>query len=239
MVYQALGGGGGIPEIHGYCNESYSDNCGLNHQCYLVMERLGPSLFQVMHRRRGRPRLIGNGLFFSVQEILNIGQQMMSTLQTLHNKSFVHRDIQPGNIVYDPACNRVLLIDYTTATRYRNPVTRRHHVRRRCAAVGSSDFTSINSHRGYALSRRDDLESLGYVLVFLFRGRLPWQYVSAGTEDEKVAKKSSVTIEELSGGIEFLTEYFRLVRQLSFDEAPDYDGLRRILRVAVKGASIT
>lgn len=238
-MYQELGRGDGIPEVYGYYKESDRHNCEHRHRCYLVMERLGPNLFQVMQRRRGRPRLMGNGLFFSAEEILTIGQQIVSALQTLHNRSFVHRDVHPGNIVYDRAQNRVLLIDYTAASRYCNPATRRHYVRRRCGAIGSCDFTSMNRHRGYALSRRDDLESLDYVLVYLFRGRLPWQYIWTATESDVAANKSSIAIEDLGGGVESLTEYFRLVRKLSFDETPDYDGLRGILRVSSEGALMT
>lgn len=233
--YQKLGGGNGVPKVHGYYGKSYRHSRGYEHRCYLVMERLGPSLNQVMHRRLGRPRLLGNGLFFAVEEILSIGQQIISTLEHLHHRSFIHRDVEPGNIVYDPALNHVLLIDYTEVTRYRDPVTRKHYARTRCESVGSLHFTSINSHHGYRLSRRDDLESLGYVLVYLFRGRLPWHNVSAATNDEVVAQKSSLTNEDLGGGVECLAEYFRFVRQLSFDETPHYDGLRRILQSGCEG----
>lgn len=99
--------------------------------------------------------------------------------------------------------------------------------------VGSPVFASLNSHRGHTLSRRDDMESLGYVLVYLVRGQLPWQRFSTAAKDLIFVKKSTITIEDLCGGLEPLCNYFRSVKQLAFGQEPDYDGLRRVLRALV------
>lgn len=193
------------------------------------MERLGPSLHKIMHRRLGKPRLASSGLFFSLEEVVNIGIQVLSTLQWFHDKGFVHRDVQPGNIIYDFSQQRVLLIDYGAAQRYRNATIPRHTAKNMRELIGSSVFTSLSSHRGETFSRRDDLESLGYVLVYLFHGQLPWQHLCPQASDDIIAKKSSILAEDRCGKLEPFNGYFQSVRRLSIEEAPDYAGLQEML----------
>ncbi|KAJ5288403.1 hypothetical protein N7508_011178 [Penicillium antarcticum] len=228
-VYQELGRGEGIPTVYDYCRERYRYRGERRYRCYLVMEQLGPSLYKTMQHRLGRPRLASSGLFFSLEEVVSIGEQLISALQLIHNRNFIHRDVQPKNIVYDRSRERVLLIDYAVAEKYRNPTTHGHLPWQAARMVGSPIFASLNSHRGHTVSQRDDMESLGYVLVYLVRGQLPWQHLSAKAKDLIAVKKSTITIEGLCGGLEPLCKFFRSVKRLVFGQEPDYNGLRRVL----------
>jgi casein kinase I family protein HRR25 len=186
-----------------------------------------------MHHRLGKPRLASSGLFFSLGEVVSIGNQMISALRLLHGKGFVHRDVQPGNIVYDFTRKRVLLIDYGAAQRYRNTTDPRHSSQTKPGMIGSIVFTSLSSHRGDTLSGRDDLESLGYVLVYLFHGQLPWQHLFPQANDEIFAKKSSILTEDRCGRFEPFNGYFQSVKRLSFEQTPDYAGLQGMLEALV------
>jgi serine/threonine protein kinase len=194
----------------------------------MVMERLGPTLHQIVQGRLGRPRLASSGLFFSLEEIAHIGKQMISTLKFIHSKDFIHGDVQPRNIAYDLSFKRTLLIGFGAAQKYREGRTPRHLPYQPVGAETSSLFASRHSHQGNVLSQRDDMESLGYVLVFLFRGHLPWQTRGA-TTDSISLMKSSIATEHLCSGLQPLCKYLNSVKALSSDQIPDYDNLSRIL----------
>ena len=104
-----------------------------------------------------------------------------------------------------------------------------------CLRVGTARYASINAHLGIEQSRRDDIESLGYVLLYFLRGSLPWQGMVANTKKEKYEKinhkKMSTPVEELCAGFppEF-TNYLNYARSLKFEETPDYRELRAAFR---------
>jgi serine/threonine protein kinase len=130
------------------------------------------------------------------------------------------------------ADNNVFLIDFGLAQLFRNPATYLHipystdH-----PVVGTLPFTSINGQRGYAQSRRDDLESLAYTIIYSAHGDLPWTTISAYSDWEVVLqKKLSATAEELCEGLPApFCKFVVYVRSLGFDEKPDYQYLHSIL----------
>ncbi len=101
--------------------------------------------------------------------------------------------------------------------------------------TGTARYASINTHLGIEQSRRDDLESLGYVLIYFLRGELPWQGMKARTMKEKyekiMEKKIASPIDVLCKGFpeEFAT-FINYTRDLKFDDRPDYGYLRRLLK---------
>ncbi|KAJ6923232.1 hypothetical protein NC652_016776 [Populus alba x Populus x berolinensis] len=134
------------------------------------------------------------------------------------------------------AIKLVYIIDFGLAKKYRDSSTHQHiPYRENKNLTGTARYASMNTHLGIEQSRRDDLESLGYVLMYFLRGSLPWQGLKAGTKKQKYEKisekKVSTSIEALSRGYptEFAS-YFHYCRSLRFDDKPDYAYLKRIFR---------
>ncbi|KDO53216.1 hypothetical protein CISIN_1g011819mg [Citrus sinensis] len=130
----------------------------------------------------------------------------------------------------------VYIIDFGLAKKYRDTSTHQHiPYRENKNLTGTARYASMNTHLGIEQSRRDDLESLGYVLMYFLRGSLPWQGLKAGTKKQKYEKisekKVSTSIEALCRGYptEFAS-YFHYCRSLRFDDKPDYAYLKRIFR---------
>lgn len=220
-LYKILYGGVGIPRIKYYGQER-------GHNA-LVMDLLGPSLEDLFHFCNHR---------FSTKTVLMLADQMIGRLEFVHSKSFLHRDIKPENFVMgiDRQCNKLFLIDFGLAKRFRDCHSRKHICYRDDKNLaGTPRFASINAHMGVEQSRRDDMESLGYVLMYFLRGNLPWQGLKACTKKQKYEriceKKVSTPVETLCQGFpaEFAM-YLKYCRGLRFDEAPDYAYLRQLFR---------
>ncbi|KAE9453390.1 hypothetical protein C3L33_14712, partial [Rhododendron williamsianum] len=195
----------------------------------LVMDLLGPSLedlFNFCSRK------------LSLKTVLMLADQMINRVEFFHSKSFLHRDIKPDNFLMGLGrrANQVYIIDFGLAKKYRDSSTHQHiPYRENKNLTGTARYASMNTHLGIEQSRRDDLESLGYVLMYFLRGSLPWQGLKAGTKKQKYEKisekKVSTSIEALCRGYptEFAS-YFHYCRSLRFDDKPDYAYLKRIFR---------
>eukprot|EP00042_Codosiga_hollandica_P023586 m.94427 g.94427 ORF g.94427 m.94427 type:complete len:385 (+) comp51247_c0_seq1:257-1411(+) len=220
-IYKILQGGVGIPQIKWFGIEGDYN--------VMVMELLGPSLedlFNFCSRR------------FSVKTVLLLGDQMISRIEYMHSKNFIHRDIKPDNFMMGLARrgNQVYIIDYGLAKKYRDPKTHQHiPYRENKSLTGTARYASINTHLGIEQSRRDDLESLGYVLMYFNRGSLPWQGLKAATKRQKYdkisEKKMATPVEALCSSfpMEFAT-YLNYCRSLRFEDKPDYSYLRQLFR---------
>lgn len=224
-TYKALHGNYGIPNVYYYGNE------GLHN--ILVIDLLGPSLedlFDWCGRR------------FSIKTVAMVGKQMIDRVRTVHEHSLIYRDIKPDNFLIgrDKAASRVYIVDFGMAKQYRDPVTKQHiPYRERKALSGTARYMSINTHLGREQSRRDDLESLGHVLLYFARGNLPWQGLKAATNKQKYErigeKKQSTPLPVLCEGLPpQFQEYMRYVRGLAFEADPDYDYLKRLLDEALE-----
>jgi casein kinase 1 alpha len=150
----------------------------------LVMDLLGPSLedlFNFCSRR------------FTIKTVLMLADQMIGRIEYVHCKSFIHRDIKPDNFLMGIGrhCNKLFLIDFGLAKKFRDARTRMHiGYREDKNLTGTARYASINAHLGIEQSRRDDMESLGYVLMYFNRGCLPWQGLKAATKKQKYEKIS-------------------------------------------------
>ncbi|CAN4084793.1 unnamed protein product [Withania somnifera] len=193
------------------------------------MDLLGPSLedlFNFCSRK------------LSLKTVLMLADQMINRIEFVHSKSFLHRDIKPDNFLMGLGrrANQVYIIDFGLAKKYRDNSSHQHiPYRENKNLTGTARYASMNTHLGIEQSRRDDLESLGYVLMYFLRGSLPWQGLKAGNKKQKYEKisekKVSTSIEALCRGYptEFAS-YFHYCRSLRFEDKPDYAYLKRIFR---------
>ncbi|XP_059147543.1 casein kinase I-like isoform X3 [Physella acuta] len=220
-IYRMMQGGVGIPTIK-WCGAEGDYNV-------MVMELLGPSLedlFNFCSRK------------FSLKTVLLLADQLISRIEYIHSKNFIHRDVKPDNFLMGlgKKGNLVYIIDFGLAKKYRDARTHQHiPYRENKNLTGTARYASINTHLGIEQSRRDDMESLGYVFMYFLRGSLPWQGLKAATKRQKYEriseKKMSTPIEELCKTFpsEFAT-YLNFCRSLRFDDKPDYSYLRQLFR---------
>eukprot|EP01102_Stenamoeba_stenopodia_P002062 TRINITY_DN1182_c0_g2_i1.p1 TRINITY_DN1182_c0_g2~~TRINITY_DN1182_c0_g2_i1.p1 ORF type:complete len:408 (-),score=60.55 TRINITY_DN1182_c0_g2_i1:203-1426(-) len=219
--YNILSGGVGIPNICWYGVEGDYN--------VMVMDLLGPSLedlFNFCHRK------------FSLKTVLMLADQMLRRLEYIHSKNLIHRDVKPDNFVVGVGkkAHLTYIIDFGLSKQYRDPKTHAHIVyREHKSLTGTARYASIYTHLGVEQSRRDDLESLGYVIMYFLRGTLPWQGLKANNKKQKYdrisEKKLATPVEVLCKGYpaEFAT-YLNYARSLRFADKPDYAYLRKLFR---------
>jgi casein kinase 1 len=226
LMYEAkllkhLQGVPGIANVH-YCDVEGDYNV-------MVMDLLGPSLedlFNICNRK------------FSLKTVLMIADQMLYRIEYLHSKNFIHRDIKPDNFLigHGKKPNIIYMIDFGLAKKYRDPKSQQHiPYRENKSLTGTARYASINAHLGIEQSRRDDLDAIGYVLMYFNRGQLPWQGLKANTKEEKYQKicecKSATSAEALCKGYpNVFASYLNYCAALRFEDRPDYAYLRRLFK---------
>lgn len=193
----------------------------------LVMDLMGPSLGKLLRSSPGRK--------FSLKTVLMLAVQMIDRLEALHQCHYIHRDIEPENFVIGlgDSQDKIYLIDFGLAKMYRDPQNPGTHIpiREGLSFSGTIGHASISSHRGVEQSRRDDLESLGYTLVYLLNGSLPWHLLPNLNLIHFM--KSNISVDTLCTGcpMEFGL-FFHHVRSLEFSQAPDYLYLKSLFNQA-------
>jgi len=164
FVIQSLKGGPCMPKYYGYgCYKSFGVK-------FLITGLLGPSLedlFEICNRR------------FSLKTCCMIMCQLINLMRKTHELNFIHRDIKPDNFLagYGDDSNKIHLIDFGLAKKFRDNVSGHIPFSDKKHLTGTARFASLNSHRGMELSRRDDLEAIGNMVLYFALGSLPWQNI--------------------------------------------------------------
>ncbi|KAK1397625.1 Casein kinase [Heracleum sosnowskyi] len=213
QVYSSLNGCYGIPSVH------YKGRQGDFY--ILVMDILGPSLWDVWSS-------LGQSLAPSM--VACIAMEAISILEKLHLKGFVHGDVKPENFLLgqpgSPDEKKLFLIDLGLSSRWKDSPSGQHveYDQRPDIFRGTIRYASVHAHLGRTGSRRDDLESLAYTLIFLIKGRLPWQGYQGDNKSFLVCKKKMSTTPDAMCCFcpAPFKQFFEAVTNMKFDEEPNY-----------------
>lgn len=207
----------------------------LNYEA-IVLELLGPSLLDIWHRCKQR---------LSIRTLAQIGYQLVCLMKFFHDRGFVYQNIRPEHFLYGVSgldkwmwmyavdlkwCKNYLEekqgnMVHISSEQVSGPLHIGTHIR----------FMSINAHRGIEQSRRDDLESIGYLLVYLFRGELPWMKLENIVDEQECHGRIAQCKEKSAQSIcqnmlpEF-EQYLMTVKNLGFDQKPNYQMLGELFK---------
>ena len=199
----------------------------------LVMQLLDKSLEDLINKYNT----------FSIKTTALLGYQMVNILQYIHDRHIIHRDIKPDNFVMGAQEDnaKLYILDFGLAKKYRSSRTliQYPYVKKK-KLTGTARYASIHALEAYEQSRRDDLESVGYVLMYFLRGNLPWQGLKVRSKEDRykkiLEKKKETSTQDLCK--DFPHEFFEYVdysRKLEYEENPDYDFLRKRFLDVLKG----
>jgi serine/threonine protein kinase len=206
----------GIPKVITYIET--------NKQHILIMQLLGKSLDNVLEEKGGT---------FDLGTVLKLGLNITELLEKIHDAGFIHRDIKPNNFLLgltdiDP---NVYIMDFGLSKQYISVDKKHIDMKVERTLVGTARYASINVHMGIEPARRDDLESVGYMLIYFLKGRLPWQGLKKkkGTDQIKLIgdTKMCVSLSKLCNELPIcFFEYIKYCKKLNFEENPDYEYLK-------------
>jgi serine/threonine protein kinase len=223
-IYRDLSDTEGFPKYYGCCTE---DHC-----LYIMIELLHRDLFYTYRCKRHK---------FTEEYIYSLGLQMFERIESLHALGFVHRDLKPSQFMYKRSSHTVYLIDFNLARKY--PRTFAYVSQHKGGLVGNLTYASLNAHTIGQQTRRDDCESLLYILLYLLKGNLPWQgshEQSREIRSHVAGVKARTALADLCRGLP--AEFALMIsktRSMTFEATPDYayykstlDTLRRNLSLS-------
>lgn len=203
-IYNFLSGLEGIPTIKWYGKD--------NKNYYMVINLLGKSL----------QSLIEESSKISLLLTLKIGIKILNILKSIHDKGLVHRDIKPDNFLFglNSQIKHIYIIDFGFCKSYLDANGNHNTIKKNHNIIGSYNYASIMSHKRVELSRRDDMESLCYLLLYLCSGFLPWSNIS--NENEIVILKYNIINDANYEYPKIFIELLKYVRSMEFEEKPNY-----------------
>jgi len=210
-IYQYLANIDGFPQLKWFG--------ATNNVNYLVTNLLECSITTLI-KEYGR---------LSVKTVLLLGIQMIERLETLHNNYLIHRDIKPDNFMINilDKTNKIYLIDFGFCKRY-NHEGKHIEFKTNTSLIGTPNYVSLNVHKGCEPSRRDDLESCLYVMIYMLFGKFFSTEPPSENPDINPITILVYKKEQLTNVPRFLTVAINYVRTLKFEEEPDYQYIIRI-----------
>ena len=229
-LYMALQGGIGIPKIH-WCGSQGNYNI-------LIMDLLGPSLEDLFNYCKRK---------FTLLTSLMIIDQMISRIEFIHSRNFIHRDVKPDNFLIGRGNKKfqIYAIDFGLAKKFRDSKSGMHiPYKDGKNLTGTARYASVNTHLGIEQSRRDDIEALAYIFIYFMKGNLPWQGLKAKNMKEKYEKikekKISTSLDDLCKNLpEEIKVFLSYSRELKFDQRPDYAYLKNLIRQVSSNNKLT
>jgi len=215
-IYNYLNGCSGIPSVKWFGKD---DN-----NYYMVINLLGCSLQDLKNKLH----------IFSLILVLKLGIKIILLLKTIHEKGLVHRDVKPDNFLFGKnKFSELYLIDFGFCKTY---LENDNHVsiKQTHFIIGSLNYASIMSHKRFDLSRRDDLESLGYILLYFLSDKLPW---NNDTNEQEIMRKKIEIVNNNKYPLVIL-DFIRYARSLEYEERPNYyliiDNFKREIEILSK-----
>jgi serine/threonine protein kinase len=222
-IYQYLLKETGFPKLKWFSKET-NEEAELT---YLVIDLLVCSLTTLV-KRKGP---------LSLKLILQIGIQMIKRIETLHSKYLLHRDIKPDNFMLDKK-KMLCLIDFGLCKRYDH--NGRHIEEKQITSmIGSANFVSLNVHKGIEPTRRDDVISCIYVILYLFLGGdLPWlleKDMKRMVQIKEQLTNANISVNAIvkTSVPQFIKNSLTSVYKLEFSAEPDYKELINLLETEI------
>ena len=202
----------------------------LKQELVMVTDLLGPNIQDIMDNIEGKK--------FTMKSTLILTEQMLKRLRDLHEKGIIHRDMKPENFVIGKGKNEKLIymIDFGLSRHYLIEKTQQHiPMKSDRAIVGTLRYISMNCHEGLEVSRRDDLESLAYMMIHFVIGELPWMGIKAkslGEKYKRVYEKKQETVPDDICKIlpDEMKSFLQHILNLEFEEKPNYDYLEGLIK---------
>jgi serine/threonine protein kinase len=217
-IYQYLSGLDGIPSVlwFGVFNNNFC----------MAMTLLGDSLQKIRQSSNS----------FSLEIVIQLSIKMVERLESVHNKGLIHRDVKPDNFLFGIEKNKnvLYLIDFGFCKKYRLDDNVTHiPLREGRKIIGTPNFVSINIHDGFEPSRRDDLESIVYIMIYLLFDNFEWTKEKELVDDNKINKNNirDIKMKLMSREIipKIIRKFFNYCRSLKFDETPNYAYIYNLL----------